>query len=126
MGDGFKVELDRLGKLTQTLKTAEASMNNANDRLKNSSAKDLGSNSLDAAGESFQSTWEYGIGKIAEMSKGMADSLSAATKLYLDAERKAAKDIAEAAKSGGQGGQGQQGGGDPQSKISRTLNPEQA
>lgn len=91
MAGGYKVELGELETLVSTLENAEKSMTSANDALRDSSAKDLGSASLDKAGNDFQDKWEYGIGKLAELSEKMAKGLKQTEKTYEHAEQEIKK-----------------------------------
>lgn len=87
MGDGFRVDLGELGRLTATLDQAADDMLSANDRLRDAAASDLGSRAIDSAGRAFQDRWEYGIGKIAEASDKMVEALRSTQRVYEETDR---------------------------------------
>ncbi|GAA4546326.1 hypothetical protein [Amycolatopsis samaneae] len=99
MSGGYRVDLDRMGSLITTLEQAKERMTNANNKLKNTSPRDMGSRDIDSAGGDFQDRWEYGIGKIAEFSGTVADGLTKARKFYAEMEQK----VTEALGKGGGG-----------------------
>ncbi|MGH3621901.1 MAG: hypothetical protein ACRDQ5_08935 [Sciscionella sp.] len=80
-----------MGSLTSTLDHAKERMTNANRSLKDSAPHDLGSADIDSAGAAFQDRWEYGIGKVAEFTGVMVESLTAVKKTYAEMEHKAAE-----------------------------------
>lgn len=87
MGDGFRVDLGELGRVTGTLDQAADDMRSANDRLRDAAARDLGSRAIDGAGQAFQDRWEYGIGKIAEASEKLVAALRSTQRLYEETDR---------------------------------------
>ncbi|MCE7007987.1 hypothetical protein LWC34_34970 [Kibdelosporangium philippinense] len=91
MPDGYRLELGGMGKLIDQLAHAEERMTKANDNLRHSSAKDMGSFLIDQAGNAFQDRWEYGIGKLAECTGKMVDGLDATRKQYQQADQATAE-----------------------------------
>ncbi|CAM4202931.1 hypothetical protein KIPE111705_44915 [Kibdelosporangium persicum] len=87
MPDGYRLELGGMGRLIDQLARAEERMTKANDNLRASSARDLGSLTVDQAGNAFQDRWEYGIGKLAECAGKMVEGLGATRKQYQQAEQ---------------------------------------
>lgn len=102
MGNGFQVDLGELGRLTTTLDQAADDMREANDKLRDTAASDLGSRAIDGAGRAFQDRWEYGIGKIAEASDQLVEALRSTQRLYAETDRA----IAEMFPNPGPGHQG--------------------
>lgn len=117
MGDGYRVDLGAMTSLVSTLQHAEESMTSANDALKDASPQDLGSAGLDSAGKDFQDTWEYGIGKIADLAGKMAGGLGDTLKTYRSAEDSISKLFPASGSGGGGGGPA----GNPGSAISARL-----
>jgi hypothetical protein len=91
MPDGYRLELGGMGRLIDQLDRAEERMNRANDNLRDSSAKDMGSFLIDQAGNAFQDRWEYGIGKLAECAGKMVEGLDATRKQYQQADQATAE-----------------------------------
>lgn len=82
----LKVDLDAFGQLVDTVEHASDALKQASGALKNVSAQDLGTHSLDSAAARFQDRWGYGIAKIADASATMADGLKEARTTYAKAE----------------------------------------
>lgn len=86
MSGTLKVDLDAFGQLIETVGHAADALKQSSGALKNVSAQDLGTHSLDSAAARFQDRWGYGIAKIAEASATMVDGLKETRKTYAKAE----------------------------------------
>lgn len=101
MGNGYQIDLGEMKSLVSTLENAEESMKGADNALKDASPFDLGSAHLDSAGKAFQDAWEYGIGKIADLSGKMTEGLQGTLKTYQEAEDNISKLFPNGSDSGG-------------------------
>jgi hypothetical protein len=86
VGNGYQLDLAKMNTLVSTLKDASQSITNANTALKNSSADQLGDDNLNSAGKDFKDRWDYGTGKIADLTGKMTDALSATVQAYQNVE----------------------------------------
>lgn len=106
---GYRIDLETVGSLINTLNHAEERMNSANDALKNSSPSDMGSRDIDAAGADFQDRWEHGISKIAEFTGSIGEALTQVRKAYADLDAQ----VAQGFGGGSGGGAGQSAANSP-------------
>lgn len=91
VGDGYQIDLAAMTTLVGTLKDAATSITNANTALKNASVQQLGHDELDSAGSDFKDRWDYGTGKIADLTGTMTDALHATVQAYQDTETQIAQ-----------------------------------
>ncbi|MGH3624427.1 MAG: hypothetical protein ACRDQ5_22020 [Sciscionella sp.] len=107
MAEGYQIDIGAMKSLVSTLEHAKESMTSASGALKDASPRDLGGAGLDSAGKDFCETWEYGIGKIADLAGKMTGGLQDTLKTYQQAEREISKlfsgDGGEAASGAGSG-----------------------
>ncbi|MGH3517469.1 MAG: hypothetical protein ACRDQ7_08665 [Haloechinothrix sp.] len=97
---GFTIDVEGVGSLINTLDHAEERMNRANDALKNLTPYGMGSRDIDAAGADFQDRWEYGIGKIADFTGSMVESLKQVKRVYMEIDDQAASTFGGSAAGG--------------------------
>ena len=88
---GYQVDLSRLGGLIGTLRAAAQNITSANSGLKNAALTQLGSHELDGAAVGFAGRWEYGTGKIADLTGQLADALHDTNQAYQDVEDQLSK-----------------------------------
>lgn len=88
---GFRLELPEMGTPIETLTDAADRIAAANQRLRNTSAGDLGSPHIDGAGRDFQDRWEHGIEQIAEATGRIVTELAAARNSYQVVDRELAR-----------------------------------
>ncbi|MDG3011282.1 hypothetical protein G4X40_14090 [Rhodococcus sp. D2-41] len=86
MSGTLKVDLAAFGELIDTVGRAADALKQSSGALKNVSARDLGTHSLDSAAARFQDRWGYGIEKIAYASATMVDGLKETRTTYAKAE----------------------------------------
>ena len=91
MSTGYQVDLARLGGLIDTLRAAAQSITSANTALKNPSLTQLGSHELDGAAVGFAGRWEYGTGKIADLTGQLVQALHGTNQAYQDVEDQLSK-----------------------------------
>ena len=91
MGTGYQVDLAALTRLTGTLRDAAASITSANTALKNAAPAQLGSHELDGAAVSFAGRWEYGTGKIADLTGQLVQALNGTNQAYQEVEDQLSK-----------------------------------
>lgn len=94
MGTGYQINLSAMTQLVSTLKTAADSITNANTALKNASADQLGNDDLNSAGSDFKDRWDYGTGKISDLTGKMTDALGTTVQAYQDVETQVAQSFA--------------------------------
>jgi hypothetical protein len=94
MGTGYQIDLGSMNELVNTLKTAAQSITDANTALKNSSADQLGNDDLNSAGSDFKNRWDYGTGKISDLTGKMTDALGKTVQAYQDVENQVAQSFA--------------------------------
>jgi hypothetical protein len=82
----FKVEVDKLKELQRSLRDTEGRLNDAAGTLKKVNPEQLGGRELDDACDDFAGKWHYGIGQVAKFSKGVADRMDEAIKVYVETE----------------------------------------
>lgn len=89
--DGYLVELIGLGGLIDDLTHAAQRISDANSALRDASPGELGSRSIDAAGQAFQDRWEHGTRKIAEAAGTIAEALEQTRRDYQRIDDEVAK-----------------------------------
>ncbi|MFE0023074.1 hypothetical protein [Amycolatopsis sp. NPDC059021] len=85
--DGYRLQVDALGKLIGELRTAADDMAGANKQL--SAARDLGGlgdPALGKAAREFEDTWEYGIGELGKAAGQVTERLERAKQRYQQVE----------------------------------------
>lgn len=101
----FQVYIDGLGALGDRLVACEAEMREASRSLSRASTRDMGSLLLDAACESFQSSWSYGIEQISSWAATLHDGISTTVRTYSETDA-AIRDAFAQASNDRQGGEG--------------------
>ena len=94
MGTGYQIDLGAMTQLVNTLKTAAQSITDANTALQNASADQLGNDDLNSAGSDFKDRWDYGTGKISDLTGKMTDALGKTVQAYQDVENQVAQSFA--------------------------------
>ncbi len=94
MGTGYQIDLASMTQLVNTLKTAAQSITDANTALRNASADQLGNDDLNSAGSDFKDRWDYGTGKISDLTGKMTDALGKTVQAYQDVENQVAQSFA--------------------------------
>jgi cell division septation protein DedD len=94
MGTGYQINLSAMTQLVSTLKTAADSITSVNTALKNASADQLGNDDLNSAGGDFKDRWDYGTGKISDLTGKMTDALGKTVQAYQDVETQVAQSFA--------------------------------
>lgn len=89
--NGYLVELAALGGLIDDLTHAAQRITDANTELRDASPGELGSHTIDAAGQSFQDRWEHGTRKVAEAAGTMVEALEQTRRDYQRIEDEIAK-----------------------------------
>ena len=99
MATVLSVDIEVLGKAVQSLNTAEQVLGDAMRSMSKDSPKDIGTKELDAAADSFQTRWKYGIERIGESAKATAEGISKCLEAYLETDDAFAKalELAESA-----------------------------
>jgi hypothetical protein len=109
VGSGYQVDLGAMAGLVNTLKDAAQSITNANTALKNASTEQLGNDDLNSAGSDFKDRWDYGTGKISDLTGKMTDGLNGTVQAYQALETQLAQSF-QSQQSQGSGGSGGSGG----------------
>ncbi|SDJ86314.1 hypothetical protein SAMN04487820_102419 [Actinopolyspora mzabensis] len=116
VGDGYRVDIEKLTRLISDLDHAADDITAANRALSDARGRDLGSPGIDDASEGFRERWSHGIEKIAEGAKATSDALGSARETYAKLEQEVVSLLASAVSqqsspdgSGGQGTQESQG-----------------
>jgi len=86
VGNGYQVDLSRMNGLVDTLRAAAQSITSANTALRNASLDQLGSHELDGAAVAFAGRWEYGTGRIADLTGQLVQALTGTNQAYQDVE----------------------------------------
>ncbi|WP_215541414.1 hypothetical protein [Amycolatopsis sp. CA-230715] len=87
--DGYRLQIDELGKLIGELETAADRMTDANKQLSSfSGVSHLGSATLAKAGADFEESWDYGIEQLGKASEDITERLKKAKSKYEELERK--------------------------------------
>lgn len=107
MGTGYQIDLGSMNQLVSTLKSAAQSITDANTALQNASTDQLGNADLNSAGSDFKDRWDYGTGKISDLTGKMTDALGATVKAYGDAENQIAQSFTAPPSSAANPTQGQ-------------------
>ncbi|MEV6274991.1 type VII secretion target [Nocardia sp. NPDC051832] len=96
MADLLQVEIAVLSKSVQALRTSEQLLTDAMKAMSQDSRGEIGTTELDDAADDFQKKWKFGIERIGESAKDLADRLDTAVKTYEDADKTFAKALDEA------------------------------
>lgn len=94
MGTGYQIDLGAMTQLVNTLKTAAQSITDANTALQNASADQLGNDDLNGASSDFKDRWDYGTGKISDLTGKMTGALGKTVQAYQDVENQVAQSFA--------------------------------
>ncbi|WP_438387946.1 hypothetical protein [Actinopolyspora saharensis] len=90
MGDGYRVNMDKLAQLVNDLDRAADDITAANRTLGNATGHDLGSPGIDEASQNFRERWSHSIDKISEGAKATSEALNAARSTYAKLENEVA------------------------------------
>ncbi|SDP81201.1 hypothetical protein SAMN04487905_109190 [Actinopolyspora xinjiangensis] len=114
MGDGYRVDIEKLTRLISDLDNAADDITAANRALGDARGRDLGTSGIDDASDGFRERWSHGIEKIAEGAKATSEALGSARETYAKLEQEVVSLVTSAvtrqqSSSGGSGGQDSQG-----------------
>ncbi|MEU4598227.1 hypothetical protein [Nocardia sp. NPDC023988] len=96
MAGVLSVDIDVLTKAVQALNTAEQVLNDAMAAMSDDSHKDIGNKELNAAADSFQTRWKYGIERIGESAVVTAQGISKCLEAYKATDTAFSKALADA------------------------------
>ena len=82
MGSFFQVDLDVLQRMTKTLGDAGDQMESALKAMTSSQAGQVGTEALNKAADSFQHTWQYGLGQLQQVIKETSEGVKKAHDAY--------------------------------------------
>ncbi|HEU5425945.1 MAG TPA: DUF6317 family protein [Actinocrinis sp.] len=82
MGSFFQVDLDVLQRMTKTLGDAGDQMESALKAMTSSQAGQVGTEALNKAADSFQHTWQYGLGQLQQVIKETTEGVKKAHDAY--------------------------------------------
>ncbi|MET8650430.1 hypothetical protein [Nocardia aurea] len=83
MAGVLSVDIDVLGKAVQALRSAEQVLTEAMTAMSADRHTDIGTKELNAAADSFQTRWKYGIERIGQSAEATAEGMSKCLEAYL-------------------------------------------
>ena len=93
MADFYKVDLDVLGRMTETLQDAGEEMGQALQALGGEDGGQIGPSVLTSAAGDFQNTWKYGLGQLAAAIKECTEGIDKVRTAYADTEQGVAQSL---------------------------------
>lgn len=96
MASVLSMDIEVLGKAVQSLKSAEQVLTDAMKAMSKDSHPDIGTKELNAAADSFQTRWKYGIERIGESAKTTAEGISKCLEAYQATDSAFAKALEQA------------------------------
>jgi len=93
MADFYKVDLDVLGQMTETLQDAGEQMGQALRALGGEQGGRIGPSVLAGAAEDFQNTWKYGLGRLQAAIEECTEGVDQVHKAYADTEQGIAQSL---------------------------------
>ncbi|WP_405178965.1 hypothetical protein OG225_34190 [Nocardia sp. NBC_01377] len=108
MAGVLAVDIEVLGRTVQSLKSAEQVLSEAMTAMSANRHADIGTKELNAAADSFQTRWKYGIERIGQSAEVTAEGVSKCLEAYLATDNAFAQALEQA--TAGIGGAGTQQG----------------
>lgn len=87
MANYFQVDLDTLGSMASSLKSAEDQMDAALRTMAGSQGGDIGTNEINNAANEFQETWKYGFFQLKSMIEKLSDGVGKSHDFYQQADQ---------------------------------------
>ena len=97
MAGFLQVDIEALGRAVQLLRNSEQVLNDAMKAMAQDGHGDIGTKELNAAADSFQRRWHFGIQRIGEAAGTTADGISACHDAYQQVDTQFAQAIEQVA-----------------------------
>ncbi|WP_157163343.1 hypothetical protein [Nocardia aobensis] len=95
MAGFLQVDIEALGRAVQLLRNSEQVLNDAMKAMAQGGHGDIGTKELNAAADSFQRRWHFGIQRIGEATGATADGISQCHDAYQQVDTQFAQAIAQ-------------------------------